>query len=168
MKRLFRMLFLKIVAAMALVSVMLISPAPALADGATQVSGIGYFAAPGDCTDPEGASADFALLLTGELDGCLYIVVESGGCTPSGVYRESGTETFVGQYGGEIGTFRTTYQFTAKYVDCANLVDEIHGRCQHPIVDRSGTGVFEGVTGRLDFKDDIEAGNFPYRGHLRW
>ena len=65
------------------------------------------------------------------------------------------------------GTFRTTYQFTAKYEDCANLVGEIVGRCQHPLIASSGEGVFEGVTGRLDFKDDIEAGNFPYRGHLQ-
>ena len=45
---------------------------------------------------------------------------------------------------------------------------EIFGRCQHPIVAGSGTGVFEGVTGRLDFKDDIAAGNFPYRGHFKF
>ena len=25
-----------------------------------------------------------------------------------------------------------------------------------------------GVTGQINFKDDIEAGNFPYRAHLRF
>jgi hypothetical protein len=45
---------------------------------------------------------------------------------------------------------------------------EIFGRCQHPIVNGSGEGVFSGVTGRLDMKDDIEAGNYPYRGHLKF
>jgi hypothetical protein len=34
------------------------------------------------------------------------------------------------------------------------------------MVKGSGEGVFEGATGRLDFKDDVSVGNFPYRGHL--
>jgi hypothetical protein len=34
------------------------------------------------------------------------------------------------------------------------------------MVKGSGEGVFEGATGRLDFKDDIDAGNYPYRGHF--
>ena len=63
--------------------------------------------------------------------------------------------------------YKTTCTFEAKYQDCANLGGEIFGRCQHPIVPGSGTDIYEGVTGRLDFKDNIEAGNFPYRGHLR-
>ena len=32
----------------------------------------------------------------------------------------------------------------------------------------SGEGAFAGVTGRLDFKDDVENGCFPYRGHLKF
>lgn len=167
MNRVMRLLAFHVLSAVALVSVVLLSPASAFAGGATQISGIGFFAAPGECTDAAGASADFALLLTGDLEGCLYVFVESAGCTPSGVYRETGTEMFVGGYDGDTGTFRTTYNFSAKYEDCTNLIGEIHGRCQHPLVDRSGTGVFEGTTGRLDFKDDIAAVNFPYRGHLR-
>jgi len=144
-----------------------LKPSPTLAEGATQISGIGFFATPGECTDSEGNGSDFAQTITGDLDGCLYVFVETAKCSPSGAYRETGHETFVGQYTGEAGTFRTTYKFEAKYQDCPNLVGEIFGRCQHPIVANSGEGVFEGVTGRLDFKDDVEAGNFPYRGHLR-
>jgi hypothetical protein len=83
-----------------------------------------------------------------------------------------GREYFVGTYNEEAGTFWTTYKFEAKFEDCSEdgsyLGMEIFGRCQHPIVKGSGTGVFEGVTGRLDFKDDIAAGNFPYRGHLNF
>ncbi|MFN2202902.1 MAG: hypothetical protein ACK2UO_17010, partial [Caldilineaceae bacterium] len=60
------------------------------------------------------------------------------------------------------------YRFSAKYEDCTNLVNEIVGRCQHPIIANSGEGAFEDVTGRIDFKDDIEAGDFPYRGHLQY
>ena len=80
---------------------------------------------------------------------------------------ETGTEILRRQYNGEAGTFATTYKFEAKYRDCPNLAGEIVGRCQHPITAGSGTGVFEGATGRLDMKDDVEAGIFEYRGHFR-
>jgi hypothetical protein len=136
--------------------------------GATQISGIGYFAGPAECNDPEGQGSDYDLIMTGDLEGCHYVFVETARCSAGGTYNETGTETFVGLYNGAPGTFETTYRFTAKYTDCANLVGEIVGRCQHPITAGSGEGVFEGVTGRLDFKDDIEMGNFPYRGHFRW
>ena len=138
-----------------------------LTRGATQISGIGYFAGPGECNDPEGEGSDYDLTMTGDLEGCHYVFIETATCTAGGTYNETGTETFVGLYNGAPGTFETTYRFTAKYTDCANLVGEIVGRCQHPITAGSGEGVFEGVTGRLDFKDDIEMGNFPYRGHFR-
>ena len=136
--------------------------------GATQISGIGFYAGDSECNDSQGEGSTYALTMTGDLEGCHYVFVETGVCSPGGAYRETGTETFVGAYGGTTGTFRTTYLFTATYTDCATLTGEIVGRCQHPIVAGSGEGVFEGVTGRLDFKDDIEIGNFPYRGHFRW
>jgi hypothetical protein len=135
--------------------------------GATQVSGLGSYAEPGACDDQEGQGSDYVLTMTGDLEGCHYVFVETATCSPGGAYSETGTETFVGRYNGAPGTFRTTYLFTATYRDCANLLGEIAGRCQHPIVAGSGEGVFEGVTGRFDMQDDIEAGNFPYRGHFR-
>jgi hypothetical protein len=143
---------------------------PANSAGAKQISGIGYFAEDGECVDEAGMGAAFALKLTGDLEGCHYVFVETATCLPSGTYRETGTEIYVGSGSeGDDGMFHTTYQFEAKYKDCSTgLVEEIHGRCQHPIVAGTGTGDYEGVTGRLDFKDDIDAGNFPYRGHLRW
>lgn len=134
--------------------------------GATQISGVASYALPGECTAHPGSS--YNLSMTGDLEGCHYVFVETATCSPGGAYRETGTETFVGQYNGVSGTFQTTYLFTATYRDCATAGGEIAGRCQHPIQAGSGTGVFEGVTGRLDMQDDIEAGNFPYRGHLRW
>jgi hypothetical protein len=140
--------------------------------GATQISGIGFYAGPSECNDPQGEGSTYDLIMTGDLEGCHYVFVETGVCSAGGVsggvYRETGTETFVGAYNGTSGTFRTTYLFTGRYTDCATLTGEIVGRCQHPIVAGSGDGVFEGVTGRLDMKDDIENGNFPYRGHFRW
>jgi hypothetical protein len=50
----------------------------------------------------------------------------------------------------------------------ANLSGEIFGRCKHPIVEGSGTGIYEGVSGQLFFKDNVETGTFSYRGHLRY
>lgn len=137
--------------------------------GATQISGVGFYATSGEC-DYEGQGAAYAIRMTGDLQGCLYAFIDDFECSPSGTYREEGREYFVGTYNGQSGTFWTTYKFEAKYEDCDGgpLGAEIFGRCQHPIVAGSGTGVFDGVTGRLDFKDDIEAGNFPYRGHLRF
>lgn len=142
--------------------------APAYAEGATQVSGVAYFIDPAECDD-DVTGADFALNMTGDLEGCIHVFVETAECTPSGTYIETGTEIYAGGGGeGDDGRFTTRYRFEAKYDDCPNLEGEIHGRCQHRIVEGSGTGDYEGVEGRLDFKDDVEAGNFPYRGHLRW
>ena len=147
------------------------APSPERAGGATQISGVAYYADDArvhvTCDDPEGEGADYAVVMTGDLEeGCLYTFVETTGSSPSGTYRETGTEIFVAPDGS--GTFRTTYRFEAKYEDPTDPATEIFGRCQHPIVKGSGTGIYEGVSGILLFKDDVEAGNFPYRGHLRF
>ncbi len=143
------------------------------AAGATQISGLGVFDDSGSCSDAEGAGSDFATILTGDLTGCQYVFVESSVCSPSGTYREVGREIYVVEGpNGEVGTFETTYYFSSKFEECVDGQfpggAEIFGRCQHPITKGSGTGDFAGVSGRLDFKDDIEAGNFPYRGHLKY
>ena len=139
--------------------------------GATQISGIGFYATTGEC-DYISQEAAYAIRMTGDLQGCLYAFIDDYECSPSGTYREEGREYFVGTYNGQSGTFWTTYKFEARYEGCsengAPLGAEIFGRCQHPIVAGSGTGVFNGVTGQINFKDDIEAGNFPYRGQLRF
>ncbi|HXV60073.1 MAG TPA: hypothetical protein VEK15_05225 [Vicinamibacteria bacterium] len=159
---------LSIIVLVVVVSVVSTMSPPLHAGGATRIAGIGFFADPGECLDEQGAEADLALRMTGDLVGCHYIFVEEWGCTRSGTYHERGTEVFVGEYNGKTGTFATTYLFTAKLASCPDLSTEIFGRCQHPIVRGSGTDDFEGVTGRFDVKDDLEAGNFPYKGHLRW
>ena len=139
--------------------------------GAMQISGVGFYATSGEC-DYEGRGAAYAIKMTGAFEGCLYAFIDEFECSPSGTYREEGREFFVGNYNGQAGTFWTTYKFEAKYEGCSEnggpLGVEIFGRCQHPIVQGSGTGFFNGVAGRLDFKDDIEAGNFPYKGQLRF
>ena len=137
--------------------------------GATQISGVGFYATSDEC-DSESQGAVYAIKMTGDLQGCLYAFIDDFECSPSGTYREEGREYFVGTYNGQSGTFWTTYKFEARYEDCDGgpLGAEIFGRCQHPIVTGSGTGVFNGVTGQINFKDDIEAENFPYRGQLRF
>lgn len=141
----------------------------ASAAGNAQIGGIGYLAGEGECTDAEGAGADFALNMTGDLEGCHYIFVESFECRSSGTYIERGRELYVGSGAeGDSGTFGTTYVFTAKYDDCSALSGQQFGRCQHPIVEGSGTGDFTGVKGRLDMKDDVVAGNIVYRGHMKF
>ena len=163
MKRRLTLLTLTTLAAVALMGVVSRAPSPALAEGATQISGVAVLDEADEC-DSGSVGADFALIMDGDLEGCLYTFVETQESSPSGTYRETGTELFVAS--GGAGTFETTYRFEAKYEDVANLTGEQFGRCQHPIVEGSGTGIFEGVTGQLFFKDDVESGTFPYRGHL--
>ena len=156
-----------VLVAATLLALILAAPA-ALAGGATQISGVGIYGDDVTCDDPGGDDADYSVeFLTGALEGgCLYTFVETAVSSPSGTYRETGTELFVASDGSS--TFETTYRFEAKYEDPTDPATEIFGRCQHPIVKGSGTGIYEGVTGILLLKDDVEAGNFPYRGHLRY
>jgi hypothetical protein len=152
---------------MALISGVFAGPAPTRTQGAKQISGIGYFATTVECNDLEGQGNSYILTLTGSLSGCHYVFVETSRCSPGEAYYELGTEIFVGTFNGQPGTFTTKYVFTAKYQDCSTFSGEVEGRCQHPFVNGSGTGVFEGIReARLDMRDDTDAGNFPYRGHL--
>jgi hypothetical protein len=106
--------------------------------------------------------------MTGSLEGCWYTKVTTSKETPGGVYLESGEEVFVGSLdGGPGGTFATTYAFESKWDPDVSSGVELHGRCQHPLVKGSGTGAFEGATGRLDFKDIIgDPVTYVYRGHI--
>ena len=124
----------------------------------------------GQCLSPPAGYEDFTsypgLALTGSLEGCLYTKFIAGKWTPSGVYLESGEEVFVGSLdGGPMGTFATTYKLESKW-DLSSGVQQ-YGRCQHPIVEGSGTGGFEGAQGRLDFKDIIgDPTTYIYWGHI--
>ena len=117
---------------------------------------------------PEGYE-DFVdypgLLMTGSLVACVYTRFDSPPrTTPSGAYFEVGQEIVVGSLnGGPQGTFLTTYTFDAKFAPDGA---EIRGQCHHKIVAGSGTGGFEGATGRFDIKDIVSAGIGVYRGHI--
>jgi hypothetical protein len=138
----------------------------------TQISGVGFFDA-GACPAPPTGYEDFitypGIAMHGSLEGCWYtkVVTSKDNGTPSGVYQERGEEVFVGSLdGGPEGTFTTTYKFSSKWEPDVTNGSEVHGRCQHPIVAGSGTGGFEGATGRLDFKDDVVTGDYLWRGHI--
>jgi hypothetical protein len=153
-----------VLVAATLLALILAAPA-ALAGGATQISGVAFFDGADSC-DSASVGADFALIMTGDLDGCLYTFIETSESSPSGTYREVGTELFVASEGA--GTFETTYRVEAKFEDVDTLAGTIFERCQHPIVEGSGTGLYEGVSGQLFFRNDVEAGNYLYKGHLRY
>jgi hypothetical protein len=124
------------------------------------------------CPGPPAGYEDFdaypGFLLTGSLEGCLYTKVIRVKETPSGVYLEVGEEVVIGSLdGGPVGTFETTYRFESKWDPDVSSGVEVHGRCQHPIVEGTGTGGFEGARGRLDFKDIIgDPVTYVYRGHV--
>src|ERR687889_302179 len=106
MKRRLTILTLATLAAVALIGVVWTAPSPALAEGATQISGVAVLDEADEC-DSGSVGADFALIMDGDLEGCLYTFVdhETAQSSPSGTYRETGTETFVGSYLGKSGTF---------------------------------------------------------------
>jgi hypothetical protein len=137
-----------------------------------RVSGIGVLDTASQCPPPPagyGAFTDFTIVMDGSLEGCWYtdIVTTKDNGSPSGIYQERGEEIFVGSLDGVAGTFATTYHFNSKWDPDVSTGSEVHGRCAHPIIAGSGTGAFEGVTGRVDFKDDVETGEYVYRGHLK-
>jgi len=135
--------------------------------GAAQIDGIATFDSNQEICDRGVAEEVYPpVVMTGDLTGCWYTDSFTGKSHPSGTYQETGTETFVGCLadGTTCGTFGTTYRFEAKFAPDGS---EIFGRCQHPIVPGSGTGGFEGVSGRVDFKDDVDAGLLRYRGYLK-
>jgi hypothetical protein len=155
------------VTVLALLSLAVLDTSTVWAAGARQISGIGSYPSSDECTEVASLGATYVVKMEGDLVGCHYVFVTSSRCSPSGTYVEEGNEYFVSAANPN-DTFRTRYKFEAKFRDCSTLTGEIFGRCQHPIIVGSGKGIFEGVTGRLDFKDDVTVGNFPYTGHLQY
>ncbi len=149
-----------------LLAMVMAVPASAGGNGANQVlPGTNYPPGDGECNAPPGGSAHYAIVMTGDLVGCVYGVVTSyQGPGPSGVYKERAAETFVGTYHGREGTFRMMDTSTRSR-PCLGQRSSF-GFCKHPIVEGSGTGVFEGVSGRLDFRDDVDDPDdvsYPYK-----
>jgi len=158
------------VLAVAVASMLLGTAAPAWAapDAKnTQISGVGIPGGVGDngCSGDGYDDADYTIAMSGDLDGCIYGYVLSEKALDNGIYQTRDQEFFVGTWDGNEGTWEMREHFTSKWDPTTG--DQKYGRCQHPIVDGSGTGDFEGITGRLDFKDDVDLGVAYYRGHLK-
>ncbi len=169
----------------ALVSALLLTlvmavPASAGGNGATQISGVGLPDTSYVCDDFSQKDIYYAIIMDeGSLNGCVYGFYDPDfKIGPSGVAKERADEMFIGSYDNGtpdepeddlVGTFRMTENWHAKY-DPASGIQKF-GFCKHPIVRGSGTGDFEGVRGRLDFRDDLTGGpgkeRFPYKGHLK-
>lgn len=155
------------VSAVVVATALVVVVATAMA-GTTQVSGSGVYNPA--CTPPSAAgtapadTGDYDPLdLAGSLDGCWYTYISDAKETPSGTYKETGTELFVGCLNETTcGRFTTTYTFTGKF---ASSGAEIHGRCQHPVT--GTTGGFAGMSGVIQFKDDVDTGIFYYRGNIK-
>ena len=158
-------------AALLIVPMLTVLAMSAHAQGSVQVSGTAEFDGSNTCGDPPAgfeAYTLFTLILDGDIEGCLWTLAESGKVTNGDTYQERGQEVIEGCLisGAACGMFETTYQFTSKWAGEPFASEQINGRCQHPIQWGSGTDGFENLSGRLDFKDDVEEGDFDWVGHL--
>jgi hypothetical protein len=139
-------------------------------------------------SDCGAVGSDFALLMTGDLKGCLSIFIQNYTCTELrdfDHYTERGREAFVGTWRGKKGKFTTKYTVDAAYGKgfCQSLDYslELSGSCIHHIDGRSGAfagaeGVFtlfdvvtnvtgDPVTGA--FTPGSGGNNFLYYGRIR-
>ena len=158
-------------AALLVVPMLTVLAIPAHAQGNLQISGTAEFDADDFCGDPPAGFESyviFTLKLDGDFEGCLWTLAESGKVTNGNGYQERGQEVIEGCLNDSevCGRFETTYQFTSKWEGEPFASEQINGRCQHPIQWGSGTDGLENVSGRLDFKDDVEEGDFDWVGHI--
>ena len=89
MKRQFSITALTAFAIFALFSSLLAMPATTADGVATPVSGIGYYAEPGACTDAEGQGSSYVLTMTGDFSGCHNVFLENSICSHGAAYYES-------------------------------------------------------------------------------
>lgn len=133
--------------------------------------------------------SDFAILLTGDLEGCLSIFIEGYRCKELedyDLYLENGREVFVGTFHGKSGRFRTTYTIDAAYAKgfCQSFDPslQVGGGCDHEI--NGGSRIFRDAEGLIKFIDVVAnvtgdpltgefmygtgANNFLYYGRIRF
>ena len=130
------------------------SAALASKDKSVFVSGNSTFS---DCGVPE---SDYAILLTGDLEGCLSTFIEGSKCRELAdydLYLEHGREVFIGTLNGKPGRFSTDYTFDAAYAKgfCQSFDAslEVGGGCIHKI--QRGSGAFRNVEGVIKIIDVI-------------
>ncbi len=104
--------------------------------------------------------SDYAILLTGDLEGCLSTFVEDFKCKELAdydLYLEKGREVFTGTLHGKQGRFTTEYTFDAAYAKgfCQSFDPslEVGGGCIHKI--QRGRGAFRNAEGVITIIDVI-------------
>jgi hypothetical protein len=147
----------RVLIAIALASMMLAGGSAALGDGDQKpvfVSGNSTFS---DC-GLQGS--DYAISLTGDLEGCWSAFIQGHKCKELAdydLYFEEGREVFAGKFHGKHGRFRTTYTFEGAYAKgfCQSFDStlEVGGGCNHKI--KGGSRVFADATGLIKFIDVI-------------
>jgi hypothetical protein len=187
----------RVLSTVALVAAMLAGGSAALAGGDTARGGaassgghhksefVSGNSTASDCGVP---GSDWAISLTGDLEGCWSAFVENYRCKELqdyDLYVERGREVFAGELRGEHGRFRTRYTFEAAYAKgfCESFDPtlEVAGGCRHRVV--GGSGVFADAEGLIKFLDvvtgvtgdpvtgEFQAGsggnNFLYYGRIR-
>jgi len=186
----------RVLMAIALASMMLAGGSTALADGdkaggsAASAGGhkkpvfVSGNSTASDCGIP---GSDWAIALTGDLEGCWSAYIQDYSCTELqdyALYFEEGREVFVGKLRGKQGSFRTAYTVEAAYAKglCESLdfTTEVAGFCKHRVI--GGSHAFTGAKGLITFLDviagvtgdpvtgEFEAGtganNFLYYGRI--
>ena len=104
--------------------------------------------------------SDAALLMTGDLEGCLSVFVQRFKCKELADYdllHEKGREVFIGTLHGKQGRFTTHYTFDGAYAKgfCQSFDAslEVGGGCIHTI--QRGRGAFKNAEGVITFIDVI-------------
>lgn len=170
--------------AIALAATMLVGGSASSAGGDKKPVFVSGNATASDCGLP---GSDWAIALTGDLEGCWSAYTQEFKCLELADYDlgiEKGHEIFVGSYKGRQGRLRTTYTVEAAYAKgfCQSLdfTLEVAGGCIHKITGTSG--VFDDAKGLIKFLDvitgvtgdpvtgEFQAGNggnnFPYYGRI--
>ena len=171
-------------------AMMMASGSAALASNSEKlvISGNSTFALPTEC------DGEFALVMTGDLEGCLKIMPKRIDCDELNgfdLYTEKGKELFEGTLDGVYGEFETRYvvrgTYASGFCDALSLGDpnafalQLSGGCIHNV--RGKSGVFEDVKGLFRVYDVIPgitaggagmpdpagfgASNFLYEGFLK-
>ncbi len=147
----------RVLSASALASMMLVGGSTALASGDNKTVFVSGNSTYSDCGL---AGSDYAISLTGDLEGCLSTFVQGFKCKELehyDLYLEEGREVFVGKFRGKQGRFRTTYTFDGAYAkgfcQSFNAGLEVGGGCNHKI--NGGSNVFEDAKGLIKFIDVI-------------
>jgi hypothetical protein len=133
------------------------------------------------------SGSDYALSMTGDLEGCLSGFIQGHKCKELpdyDLYFEQGREVFKGKLHGEQGGFTTTYTFRGAYAKgfCQSFDPtlEVGGGCRHPFTGTSGVladaeglirfiDVIADVTGDPttgEFQAGTGGNNFLYYGRL--